>query len=84
MSAISSILMEIGILKEAFAGLRVGCTKRIYGATSVISSILVEIEILKEALVNPQVMSVVFFQSHIPNVIKMFNHNADWHSTNII
>jgi hypothetical protein len=83
-SAISSILMEIGILKEALVGLRVGCTNSSYGATSAISSILVEIKILNKALASPQVMRVVFFQSHIPNVIRMFNHNVDWHLTNII
>jgi hypothetical protein len=76
--------MEIKILKEALEGLWVGCTKRIYGATNAISSILVEIEILNKALASPQVMSVVFFQSHIPNIIRMFYHNADWHFTNII
>jgi hypothetical protein len=76
--------MEIGILKKAFASLQVGCTARIYEATSVISPILVEIKILKEALASPQVMSVVFFQSHFPNEIRMFNHNVDWHFANII
>jgi uncharacterized protein with PhoU and TrkA domain len=62
----------------------VGCTARIYEATSVISPMLVEIKILKEALVSPQVMSVVFFQSHIAKEIRMFNHNVDWHLANII
>jgi hypothetical protein len=45
---------------------------------------LVEIKILKEALVSPQVMSVVFFQSHIPKEIRMFNHIVDWHLANNI